>query len=668
MRIFAAMKKIIGIVILLVFHLICLGQSEYDEFDPFGQEEGKEDATAKRDSVEVNVPHFRYTWQWKRGGVYPQEVPLDTLQDGIQNFNLIFKESISNTYLGNFPSPYESNIFIERNPVQDFYPLTYMRAYLYMPEDSKHFNTTTPYTRLRYYTGGGKGKAENMLDVWHVQNILPFWSAGLRYRTISGDGRYANQKTKVSTFSFFTSYERERWVLSGFLSRNKGEIEENGGIADRYQVVDTVVKAENIPVNLQMSEVYNNFRNINFQVQGQYNIGKAKELITPVDTSRNDTSYTYPAKVVLNIRTEGNRHSFEEGSINEDFYRHTYIDSSQTNDTYNSKLIEVSAKFVLNEHPKYKYLPGLYAGLEFKREKYDQRIDYDTLSVGSIYGTDTYMGTFLTAGIFNVDTNAALNYDVQGRLGLLGYYAGNFKIDGYIRQALNKEKTTFLRADANIQLQSVNPFLNHYVGTHDQWENDFKAVKTIDIRARYVNQRLRADVGASFTNIFSHVYFDSTIMPRQTSKALIVFTAWAKEVFKAGPVYFDQRVYVQKSTQEDILSLPTVALYSHNYYQDWLFKHALELQFGIDLFYNTSFYADNYMPSIMQFYNQKVYKTGNYPKVDVFLNLHIKRAQLFVKYEHVNFHLKERGNFFSAADYPINPAMLKFGVQWDFFD
>lgn len=668
MRIFAAMKKIIGIVILLVFHLICLGQSEYDEFDPFGQEEGKEDATAKRDSVEVNVPHFRYTWQWKRGGVYPQEVPLDTLQDGIQNFNLIFKESISNTYLGNFLSPYESNIFIERNPVQDFYPLTYMRAYLYMPEDSKHFNTTTPYTRLRYYTGGGKGKAENMLDVWHVQNILPFWSAGLRYRTISGDGRYANQKTKVSTFSFFTSYERERWVLSGFLSRNKGEIEENGGIADRYQVVDTVVKAENIPVNLQMSEVYNNFRNINFQVQGQYNIGKAKELITPVDTSRNDTSYTYPAKVVLNIRTEGNRHSFEEGSINEDFYRHTYIDSSQTNDTYNSKLIEVSAKFVLNEHPKYKYLPGLYAGLEFKREKYDQRIDYDTLSVGSIYGTDTYMGTFLTAGIFNVDTNAALNYDVQGRLGLLGYYAGNFKIDGYIRQALNKEKTTFLRADANIQLQSVNPFLNHYVGTHDQWENDFKAVKTIDIRARYVNQRLRADVGASFTNIFSHVYFDSTIMPRQTSKALIVFTAWAKEVFKAGPVYFDQRVYVQKSTQEDILSLPTVALYSHNYYQDWLFKHALELQFGIDLFYNTSFYADNYMPSIMQFYNQKVYKTGNYPKVDVFLNLHIKRAQLFVKYEHVNFHLKERGNFFSAADYPINPAMLKFGVQWDFFD
>ena len=48
--------------------------------------------------------------------------------------------------------------------------------------------------------------------------------------------------------------------------------------------------------------------------------------------------------------------------------------------------------------------------------------------------------------------------------------------------------------------------------------------------------------------------------------------------------------------QEDILSLPAISLYSHNYYQNYLFKGALQLQVGIDLFYNTSFYADNYAP------------------------------------------------------------------------
>ena len=84
------------------------------------------------------------------------------------------------------------------------------------------------------------------------------------------------------------------------------------------------------------------------------------------------------------------------------------------------------------------------------------------------------------------------------------------------------------------------------------------------------------------------------------------------------------------------------------------------LQTGIDVFYNTKFYADNYMPSIMQFYNQRERKTGNYPKFDVFLNLRIKQAAKTFPVTPNSTPL--------AADYPINPGMLKFGIKWDFFD
>lgn len=662
MTIFAAMKKIICTFILIILHLICLAQNRFDDFNSH-ENESRRQAPASDSTQQQDVPHFRYTWKWMRNGVYPQEILLDTLQDGIQNFNDIFKKSISNTYLANYPSPYESNIFIERNETEDFHPLSYLRAYLFMPEDVPNFNTTTPYTRLRYYTGGGKGKAENMLDAWHVQNILPFWSVGARYHLISSDGRYAGQKSKISNFSLFSSYERERIALSFLFNIHKGDIQENGGVSDRYYVTDTTVKAEIIPVWLNNNNVYNTLRNTNVNIQAQYNIGKPKEVVHGQDTGQ-----TYPAKAILNIRTQGNRRNFDEESVNLEYYRRTYMDSTQTADYYKNKIIDISAKFVVNEHPKYKYLPGLYAGLNFKRANYDQCTAYDTTTRIASYGKKAYAGTYITAGIFNVDTAALLNYDVAGQLAVLGYYAGNFKVDGYISQALRQDKTSLLRADAKIELQSVNPFLKQYAGNHDIWNNDFKAVKTINLEGRYINTRLRTELGVGFTNIFSQVYFDSTAMPRQTAKTLIVLTAWGKEVFRAGHFYFDQSVYFQKSTQEDILSLPTISVYSHNYYQNYLFKNALQLQIGIDLFYNTAFYADNYMPSIMQFYNQRIHKTGNYPKLDVFLNLHIKRAQLFVKYEHANFHIKERGNFFSAADYPINPAMLKFGVQWDFFD
>lgn len=656
------MKKIACIIIFAAFHLISLAQTEFDNYNYDNQEGDMQENEHERDSIpESNVPHFRHTWKWMHKGVYPLEFPVDTLLDGIQNYNYIFQKSISNTFLGNFPSPYEANIFIDRATVQDFYPLTSIRAFLFKPEDALEFNTTTPFTRLKYFTGGGKGKAENLLDVWHVQNIRPWWSAGIRYNLISSDGRYMNQKSKAYNFSVFSSYEKERVVLSFFLNQNNGHFQENGGVADRTYVTDSTEKAENIPVSL--SDVRNSYRNTNFNFQAQYNIGKAKEVV-----HADDTLNAYPAKAVFNFRAEGNEHWFKEEAMNLQYYPHTYIDSSRTYDHVQNKILDFSGKFVVNEHPKYKYLPGIYVGLDYKHEHYFQRTAYDSVSRTESYAGTNYTGTYLTAGLFNIDTTSLLNYDVSGRLGVLGHYAGNFKVDGFISQALNKNRNSLLRADASIELKSVNPFFDRYVGNHDIWENDFKPIKTIEIKGKYINTRLRTELGVGFTNIYSYVYFDTAAMPQQTSKALIILTAWAKENFRAGNFYFDQNVYFQKSTQEEILSLPALSVYSHNYYQNYLFKKALLLQLGIDVFYNTKFYSDNYMPSIMQFYNQREHKTGNYPKVDVFLAFKIKRAHLFVKYEHVNYHLKNHGNFFSAADYPINPGMLKFGLQWDFFD
>lgn len=657
------MKKFACIIIFIISHLICLAQSEFDQNRRFGPLDDSQEET--HDTIpESDVPHHRYTWKWMHNGVYPEIVPLDTLFDGIQNFNYIFKKSISNTYLGNFPSPYEANIFITKATVQDFYPLTYIRAFLFKADDALHFNTTTPFTRLKYFTGGGKGKAENMLDVWHVQNIRPWWSAGIRYNLISSDGRYAYQKSKVYNFSIFSNYEKDRIALSFFLNQNNGHFQENGGIKDRTYVTDsTNQKAENMPIWLNGSEARNSYRNLNFNFQGQYNIGNAKEII-----QSEDTSYTYPAKIVFNFRAEGNDHWYKEKIINQEFFPNTYIDSTGTNDHIANKIYDLSAKFVLNEHPKYKYLPGIYAGLDYKQENYHQRTAYDSVTNTSSFGHTNYAGTYITGGIFNVDTNSLLNYDVSGRLCVIGHYAGNFKFDGFISQALRQDKSSLLRADATIELKSVNPFFDRYIGNHNIWENDFKPIKTIHVAGKYANTRLRTELGMSFDNIFSYVYFDTAAMPQQTNKTLMILTAWVKENFKAGNFYFNQNIYFQKSTQEDILSLPAISVYSHNYYQNDLFKKALQLQAGIDVFYNTRFYSDNYMPSIMQFYNQRKVKTGNYPKVDVFLNLRIKRAVIFVKYEHVNYHLKNHGNFFSAADYPINPGMLKFGIQWDFFD
>ena len=95
--IFAPMKKLIYTIVLFLCPLLSTAQIGSRNFGAFG-EGGMPQSTNSQDSVkEVNVPHVRRAWQWQRVGVYSTPVSLDTLLDGIHNFNPIFKKSISNT-------------------------------------------------------------------------------------------------------------------------------------------------------------------------------------------------------------------------------------------------------------------------------------------------------------------------------------------------------------------------------------------------------------------------------------------------------------------------------------------------------------------------------------------------------------------------------------------
>ena len=652
------MKKLVYIIILCCLQVTMVAQSRPISRSNFPDREGAmPQADSSRSTTTEDIPHLRKSWKWMNEGVYKTEIPIDTTLDGLHNYNYIFKQSIANTYLANFPSPYESDIFIRRVPQEDFHILNNIRAYLFKPVDALLFNTTTPFTLLNYYTGGGKGKNETFLDVWHTQNITPFWNAGFRYNLISSDGRYMNQKAKAYNFSIFSSYEKERWLINFFLNQNNGHFNENGGISDKKFIRDTTLNAENVPVNL--SNVKNTYRNFNFYTLLQYNIGKRKETVRGKDTLQ-----SYPAKALFSATIEDNIHRFKESSVNFDFFPFTYLDSTANTDFQGNHVYDFSTKLVVNEHPKYKYLPGIYAGLDFKYLDYTGRTGLDSLHAKK---TEKYNGTWLTGGIFNVDDSALFNFDANAKICLLGDYIGNFEIQGFIKQYFNKNKSSYIQANALVESKAVNHFFAGYVGNHDIWETDFKDTKTINIEGRYVNEKLRTEIGVGWSNIIDYVYFDTTAMPLQTSKALIVLTAWGKQVFKAGHFHFDQTLYFQKSTQKDILSLPAISLYSHNYYENAFFNKVLKFIIGVDLFYNPKFYADNYSPSTMQFYNQRKEKTGGYPKLDVFLNVRIKRADFFLKYEHLNYYFTN-GEYFSALDYPINPAMFKFGLKWNFYN
>jgi len=123
----------------------------------------------------------------------------------------------------------------------------------------------------------------------------------------------------------------------------------------------------------------------------------------------------------------------------------------------------------------------------------------------------------------------------------------------------------------------------------------------------------------------------------------------------------------QKTSNKDILPLPTFSIYSNNYYKNTFFNGALGLQTGISVHYNTAFNAPAYMPSINQFILQNEKKLGDYPKVDIYFNFRIKRTRFFFKYEHVNASMGSK-NYFSSLHYPINPSVFRYGLIWTFYN
>jgi len=95
----------------------------------------------------------------------------------------------------------------------------------------------------------------------------------------------------------------------------------------------------------------------------------------------------------------------------------------------------------------------------------------------------------------------------------------------------------------------------------------------------------------------------------------------------------------------------------------------LGFQLGAEGIYYSSYKASSYMPATGSYYLQNELETGNYPYVNAFINLKLKRTRFFLSFEHVNQGLGFMSdNYRYVPGYQMPVRMFKYGIAWTFYN
>jgi hypothetical protein len=113
--------------------------------------------------------------------------------------------------------------------------------------------------------------------------------------------------------------------------------------------------------------------------------------------------------------------------------------------------------------------------------------------------------------------------------------------------------------------------------------------------------------------------------------------------------------------------MPTWFSNAQLYYENTIFKGALQLQFGFDANYKSSYYTLGYAPALQQFYIQNKVASPDYWSADVFLNGKIKRGRFFVKYINLVQAFTKQG-YMPTPYYPNARPAVDFGFELILFD
>jgi hypothetical protein len=561
---------------------------------------------------------------------------IDTSIINIHHFNFLQRNNNHFQDLGNIGTASKSVFY---KPVSQIgSQLGYQVYDLYFKNSSqiKYFDTKSPYTDMKYATGG---RGEQMLNFDFNRNINARWNAGLQLQTFIGSKQYASAGSRgqnstrnwnVVIHNSYMSKDSNYTLLANFNYLNHTS-NDDGGVNITNNSGNSLASEDPFLTSASTAQ-----KRKQLHVYHQYALANGFQIYHVLDVLRQNNEF-----------------------IDDNFIKGLEAKIYKTNKALafadESGIDSLFRKYRLIENKV--GLKGFVNGFNYRA--HFRRRDYKL--------TDSLDKKYVTTSLINRNENFVggwVNYyfkDSTKAFAEAEYLIGsdfNFRFE-YDRKRLKLGYYNVLSSPSLMQ----EAFHSNLAAWKNKFDNSFSNVFYGSIS--YKNKRFEIVPSMKYSIIKNLIYFDTLAKPKQTNDIITVLQAGGSINFSKKKFSFFNEIFFNAKTGKDYIRIPTIFINSQIIY-DFKYAKILDLKLGLDLNYKSGYYADAYMPVTQQFYLQDKIKVKQGVIADVFLNMKLNRVRLMVKYAQLNNLIF--GDYFVGPNFKGLKGGVSFGVNWPLFD
>lgn len=579
---------------------------------------------------------------------------LDSVVDPLKGFQVFDKAYMHNDFrahrggigltdqvIGYTPTS-ESGFKYRNNPFS---------SWMYTLENTPFYQTKTPYTTL--FFANNFGKKLNIFNVTHTQNVYRGLNLAIDYNVLQSIGTYTNSNAMNHNLRFYGNFftKNARYRLQFGYIHNTAKIGENGGIKED-SLFRKNIESNRLRIPVAMESGGTRWRDNTYFVKQIYHIYNDKKDTLP----ENDKSYGYIAHT---FELNDWKMTYKDDVIpSGGYYQHFNMSESQTRDTttylkMTNRLFYSSSDVEMIGKAPFKVVGGI-------KNEFIKRRDLLT--------KDSWTTWYPFAELQAVIAKQWI-VDVYGDYAFGNYNNNNFSGKAYFKYCLPGKGREISKRDGvkltvGYKENSADYMQAYHFSNHFYWNTAWEKEKELyaSLEFDYKGWWLKAHAARKD----GHVFYKKD-GPVQAADAFYFGNITIGKDLEIGKyVGLNSLLMLAYSSDERYMHLPLFSM-RETIYGRIPIKNLAEIHIGIDLFYNTSYYADGYMPALNEYYWQDEVKVGNYLIMDLFVNFQIKRVNVFIK-------LQNMAQGMIAYDYmdtphnPLQDRCVRFGISWKFFD